>query len=278
MANNDNGGQAIRGGNVNAQPTTPLKKLGRHHKRCRDIDVATSVLDGSLNGSHLTGQRVLEEHRLADEVTTIPRFLDIEARIDLLEDHRRRIEAVGEAEPPAGEGNVVGLLHQINRRLDQFDCRFEQIDRRFEQIDRRFEQIDRRFEQIDRRFEQIDRRLDQFDRRFEQIDRRFEQIDQALVQLQHGEENADSRRKNFCAIMSAHRLCPILARNREGVWGASVHFPGTLALFHSLDPEAESFVELLRHYGLPRQTPLSSFGSFIGLAPVTLGNVKVVNA
>jgi hypothetical protein len=243
MANNDNGGQAIRGGNVNAQPTTPLKKLGRHHKRCRDIDVATSVLDGSLNGSHLTGQRVLEEHRLADEVTTIPRFLDIEARIDLLEDHRRRIEAVGEAEPPAGEGNVVGLLHQINRRLGQ-----------------------------------IDQRLDQFDRRFEQIDRRFEQIDQALVRLQHGEENADSRRKNFCAIKSAHRLCPILARNREGVWGASVHFPGTLALFHSLDPEAESFVELLRHYGLPRQTPLSSFGSFIGLSPVTLGNVKVVNA
>ena len=121
-------------------------------------------------------------------IVCLPLGLMLAAPIDAQQQASQKpVPNTGASQNQTELGKLIGIVEQMDKRLERMENRFDHIENRLDRIENRqaalekkvdakFEQIDTRFEQVDARFEQMDARFERMDARLERMDARFEQL------------------------------------------------------------------------------------------------------
>lgn len=101
-------------------------------------------------------------------------------------------------------GKLIGIVEQMDKRLERMENRFDHIETRLDRIETRLDHIETRQDalekKVDAKFEQIDARFERMDAKFERMDARFEQMD---ARFEHLHNRMDTMFYWFMGIISA---------------------------------------------------------------------------
>ena len=114
-------------------------------------------------------------------IVCLPLGLMLAAPIDAQQQaSQKSVPNTGASQNQTELGKLIGIVEQMDKRLDRIENRLDRIENRLDRIENRQaaleKKVDAKFEQIDTKFEQVDARLERMDAKFERMDARFEQL------------------------------------------------------------------------------------------------------
>ena len=94
-------------------------------------------------------------------------------------------------------GKLIGIVEQMDKRLERMENRFDHIETRLDRIETRLDHIETRLDHIETRQDALEKKVDA---KFEQIDAKFEQMD---ARFEHLHNRMDTMFYWFMGIISA---------------------------------------------------------------------------